>query len=201
MPVDPFSSELRVVAAAAMDTSGKIHTTVNVYHFTGGPCAELVVMGVAAAAHAGAAVRRFSTCTRTRWSRSRVAPGPQFRPIRKLLPDTYVFPDAHARRIVPFNKHYYDAVADGTKTTTIRYDDPIAVGSALLVFEDDKDHRTLDGEVTGVKRYLLDRMTPEQAGLRPGTTIGELRASLQDHYPDLPGNAEVDIVTFRLAVP
>lgn len=41
------------VAAAAMDTSGRIHTAVNVYHFTGGPCAELVVLGAAAAAGAG----------------------------------------------------------------------------------------------------------------------------------------------------
>ena len=126
-----------------MDTSGKIHTAVNVCHFTGGPCAELAVMGVAAAAHAG-----------------------------PLL-----------------------------TTTTIRYDDPIAAGGALLVFEDDEDHRTLDGEVTGVKRHRLDRMTPDQAGLPPGTTPGELRAGLQNHYPDLPGNAEVDVVTFRLAVP
>ncbi|GAA1524353.1 hypothetical protein [Brevibacterium permense] len=29
------------VAAAAMDTTGRIHTGVNVHHFTGGPCAEL----------------------------------------------------------------------------------------------------------------------------------------------------------------
>ncbi|WP_245554955.1 cytidine deaminase [Nesterenkonia alba] len=41
------------VASAAMDTSGRIHTAVNVYHFTGGPCAELVVLGLAAAARAG----------------------------------------------------------------------------------------------------------------------------------------------------
>jgi cytidine deaminase len=198
MPMDPFSSELRVVAAAeelaatlgsdlnhtvaaaAMDTSGKIHTAVNVYHFTGGPCAELVVMGVAAAAHAGplltiaAAGDRsrglIPPCDRCRQAILDLHPdalvavpsssGPQLRPIRKLLPDMYLFPDAHARRIVRFNKRYYDAVADGTETTTIRYDDPVAVGSALLVFEDDEDHRTLDGEVTGVKRYRLDRMTP-----------------------------------------
>ena len=43
----------RTVAAAAMDTAGRIHEAVNVYHFAGGPCAELVVLGVAAAAGAG----------------------------------------------------------------------------------------------------------------------------------------------------
>lgn len=35
------------VAAAARDASGTIHTGVNLHHFTGGPCAEVVVMAVA----------------------------------------------------------------------------------------------------------------------------------------------------------
>ena len=38
------------VASAALSSTGEIYTGVNVYHFTGGPCAELVVLGVAAAA-------------------------------------------------------------------------------------------------------------------------------------------------------
>lgn len=41
------------VAAAAMDATGRIFTAVNDYHFTGGPCAELVVLGVAASEGAG----------------------------------------------------------------------------------------------------------------------------------------------------
>jgi cytidine deaminase len=36
-------------AAAARTSDGRIVTGVNVYHFTGGPCAELVVIGRAAA--------------------------------------------------------------------------------------------------------------------------------------------------------
>jgi cytidine deaminase len=40
-------------AAAARTASGRIITGVNVFHFTGGPCAELVVIGSAAAAGAG----------------------------------------------------------------------------------------------------------------------------------------------------
>ncbi|MEV5398071.1 cytidine deaminase [Streptomyces cellulosae] len=36
------------VAAAARATDGRIVTGVNAYHFTGGPCAELVVVGTAA---------------------------------------------------------------------------------------------------------------------------------------------------------
>lgn len=37
------------VAAAARARDGRIVTAMNVYHFTGGPCAELAVMGAAAA--------------------------------------------------------------------------------------------------------------------------------------------------------
>jgi cytidine deaminase len=35
-------------AAAARSDDGRIVTGLNVYHFTGGPCAELVVIGTAA---------------------------------------------------------------------------------------------------------------------------------------------------------
>jgi cytidine deaminase len=35
------------VAAAAYDSAGRIYTGVNVYHFSGGPCAEPVAMGQA----------------------------------------------------------------------------------------------------------------------------------------------------------
>ncbi|MFI1355251.1 cytidine deaminase family protein [Streptomyces sp. NPDC020898] len=37
------------MAAAARATDGRIVTAVNAYHFTGGPCAELVLVGTAAA--------------------------------------------------------------------------------------------------------------------------------------------------------
>ncbi|WP_415951704.1 cytidine deaminase family protein [Streptomyces sp. KLOTTS4A1] len=38
------------VASAARAADGRIFTGVNVYHFTGGPCAELVAIGAAATA-------------------------------------------------------------------------------------------------------------------------------------------------------
>ncbi|MFG3547997.1 cytidine deaminase [Streptomyces sp. NPDC047725] len=37
------------MAAAARTEDGRIVTAVNAYHFTGGPCAELVLIGTAAA--------------------------------------------------------------------------------------------------------------------------------------------------------
>lgn len=40
------------VAAAATTSTGRTFTGINVYHFTGGPCAELVVLANAAAENA-----------------------------------------------------------------------------------------------------------------------------------------------------
>ena len=40
---------INTVAAAARAIDGRIVTGMNVYHFTGGPCAELVLLGNAAA--------------------------------------------------------------------------------------------------------------------------------------------------------
>ncbi|MEV6499324.1 cytidine deaminase family protein [Streptomyces prunicolor] len=40
--------ENHTMAAAARARDGRIVTAVNAYHFTGGPCAELVVIGAAA---------------------------------------------------------------------------------------------------------------------------------------------------------
>ncbi|KAK2756477.1 hypothetical protein FQN54_005370 [Arachnomyces sp. PD_36] len=43
-------SDYYSVSSAALSSDGRVFTGVNVYHFNGGPCAELVVLGVAAAA-------------------------------------------------------------------------------------------------------------------------------------------------------
>ncbi len=43
-------SQNHTVAAAARDAEGGIHSALNLYHFTGGPCAEQSVMAAAAAA-------------------------------------------------------------------------------------------------------------------------------------------------------
>ena len=118
------------VAAAAMDTAGRIYEAVNVYHFTGGPCAELVVLGAAAAAAAGPLV-------------TIAAAGDQ------------------GRGLIPPWK----------------------------------------GTVTGVERHRLDQLTPAQARLDDGTSIDQLKDGLQGHYPGLPSEAEVDVVTFTVEAP
>lgn len=234
--MDPLESELRViqaaeelaatlgtdenhtVAAAAMDTNGIIHRAVNVYHFTGGPCAEFVVMGLAATAGAGPLLTMaaagdggrglIAPCGRCRQALLDIHPdimvavpganGPRMRPIRKLLPDTYFFPDAQSRQILRFNKRYYEAVANGTKVTTVRFDDPVVPGAHIFVFEDDAEHRTLRGLVTNVQQYRLDEMTAEQARLVQGTSMGEFRRGLRSHYPELSDHDSVSVVEFEL---
>ncbi|MFE2351630.1 hypothetical protein [Kitasatospora cineracea] len=135
------------VAAAAMDTAGRIHRAVNVHHFTGGPCAELVVLGVAATAGAGPLTTIAAAgdggrglippCGRCRQVLLDLHPdvlvavptdeGPALRPVRTLLSDAYVFPDAHSQRLVRFNKRYYEDVRTGRKTSTVRYGEAIAL--------------------------------------------------------------------------
>ncbi|TRO58141.1 ASCH domain-containing protein [Streptomyces sp. IB201691-2A2] len=209
------------VAAAAMDTAGRIHEAVNVYHFTGGPCAELVVLGAAAAAGVGPLVTIAAAgdrgrglippCGRCRQALLDLHPdvfvavptddGPALRPIRRLLPDTYFYPDADARRIVRFNKRYYKDIATGRKTSTVRYEDPIAPGPAIFLFEDDEAPRTLEGTATGIERHRLDRLTAEQTRLDGFTSIDQLKKGLQGHYPGLPSDAEIEFVTFTVEAP
>lgn len=194
------------VAAAAMDVDGNIHQAVNVYHFNGGPCAELVALGVAAASGAkqlltvAAAGDRgrglIPPCGRCRQVLLDHHPdilvavpsqaGPVVRPIRKLLPDTYFYPDAHGRRLVRFNKRYHEAVISGEKTTTIRWDDPISVGPATFVFEGHPEFARIEGEILSIEPLNLQDLDAEHA------------AGLKTHYPSMPEDAELLRATFHV---
>jgi cytidine deaminase len=206
------------VAAVAMDTNGRIHTAVNVHHFTGGPCAELVALGVAAAAEAGPLVAMaaagdggrglISPCGRCRQVMLDLHPdilvavptatGPQMRPIAKLLSDTYFFPDAKAGRVFRFNRRYYDAVVNGRKTSSVRWDERIAVGPAIFYFEDDAECPPLRGEILDVQRYRINDLTAERLRLSNGGTVEGYLEGLRRHYPLMPVDAFVDVVDFQL---
>ncbi|MBC7760916.1 MAG: hypothetical protein H7201_03790 [Candidatus Saccharibacteria bacterium] len=71
------------VASAAMDTMGNGHTRVNVFHFTGGPCAELVVIAAAAQALAGPLVSIVAV-----GDRDRGVLAPRGRALRVVSPQT-----------------------------------------------------------------------------------------------------------------
>lgn len=222
------TNENHTVAAAVMDTHGRIHTGVNVHHFTGGPCAELVAIGTAAAAEAGPLVTiaaagdggrgLMSPCGRCRQvildlhpdalvaiPGSDVAiPGSDragaadIAPISALLPHYYRQPDSAPQRLLRFHTRYYDAITSARKTLTVRWNESHTPGPALAYFEH-TDHGPLPIDITSVHTYRLSELTPQILQLKTGSSVAGYIANLRDHYPTMPEDAEVDVVTFRLS--
>jgi cytidine deaminase len=205
------------VAAAAMDTRGHIFTGVNVYHFSGGPCAELVVLGQAATAGAGP----LTTMVACDQGRGLLAPcgrcrqvildqhpdchvivptshGPGLVPVRHLLPYSYNSPNAKPERLLRFNSSYYDAVVEGRKTATTRLDDPCTIGPVWLLFEFDEGYKRLPGYVESVVAKRFDELTDEDARAEGGVAAEDLRRGLRGHYPGIQEHSSVDVVRFRL---
>ncbi|MGL5405788.1 MAG: hypothetical protein ACRDAX_03215 [Propionibacteriaceae bacterium] len=196
------------VAAAAMDIQGNIYTGVNNYHFTGGPCAELVVLGMATTAQAGPLVAMvaarsggrgvISPCGRCRQTMLDQHPdicvlvpseeGIKSVSVRQLLPYSYLKLDENARRFVRFSRRYLDDIVAGHKKRTIRYLDPILLGPTTFVFE--------DGEHLGfeVMPGIIDSVTP----IRLTDLDSDYQATLRGHYPDIPDDAWLDDVRFHI---
>lgn len=209
---------VHIVAAAAMDTAGRIYTGVNVFHFTGGPCAELVVLGTAATAGAGPLTTIVAVgdggrgviapCGRCRQILLDLHPdcfvivptqdGPDYTPVRDMLPFPYRHPDAAPARFVRFNSRYHDAIAAGVKTATVRYRDPVEVGPALFVFEDDDGYRRMRAVIDRVESRRFDALTVEDARLENASSVDALRNGLGGHYPGITDDAIVDVVRFHL---
>lgn len=211
------------VAAAVMDTTGRVFTGVNVHHFTGGPCAELVAVGAAAAAGAGPLMTVvavgdggrgvLSPCGRCRQVLLDLHPdcqvvvpspdGPDLAPVRDLLPATYHQPDADPERLLRFSPAYHDAVVAGRKRATTRFRDPARVGPTWLVFEDDETpYRRLPGVVERVEQRTLATLTEEDAHAEGASSADGLRVGLRGHYPGIADDAPVELVHFRvLAAP
>lgn len=194
------------VAAAVMDIDGRVHQGVNVYHFTGGPCAELVALGAAVAAGAthlltvAAAGDRgrglIPPCGRCRQVLLDQHPdilvavpgadGPVMRPIHTLLPDSYVFHEAPTGRLLRLDRRYDDSVPAGEMTSTIRWNEPHQVGRTTVVFEGHPDFAHLSGTITAVEPTSLGELDPECA------------AVLQARYPTMPADADLFRVRFRI---
>ncbi len=125
--------------------------------------------------------------------------GPEYKPIRELLPYAYRHPDAEPARFVRFNGRYHDAIAAGLKTATVRYRDPIAVGPALFMFEDDGGYRRMRGIIDQVESRRFDALTMEDAGAENIASVDGLRDGLRGHYPGITDDALMDVVRFHLA--
>lgn len=234
--MDLFDSELRViaaakslaatlgadenhtVAAAVMDTRGRIHTGVNVDHFTGGPCAELVAIANAAAAGAGPLVTfaaaghggrgLLSPCGRCRQVILDLHPdalvaipgtgSADISTASALLPHPYRRPDTTAQRLLRFHERYFDAVTSARKTLTVRWDESHTLGLALAYFEH-ADRTTLPVDITSVETHRLSELTAQTLQLKKDSSLTGYVSNLRDHYPRMPEDAQVDLVTFRLS--
>jgi len=213
-------NDTNTVASAAMDTHGNVHTGVNVFHFTGGPCAELVVIAAAAQAFAGPLITIVAVGDR---DRGVLAPCGRCRqvlfdlhpdvivilplhggdviaePIRDLLPRSYAAPGpSSGPRIVYFNPRYYDSIASGQKTATIRHRDPIQVGPAVLVFDDGETIRRLTAQIESVESRRFDHLSNVEAGQEDFPDADALRRALRTHYPELESHDVVDVARFHL---
>ncbi|MFI8525846.1 ASCH domain-containing protein [Promicromonospora sukumoe] len=212
---------LHTVASAVMDVRGDIHTGANVGHFTGGPCAELVALGTAAAAGSGPIALIVAVgdggrgvigpCGRCRQvlldqqpdCRVIVSDGGEWFsvPARDLLPHAYQHPDADPPRLLRFSPQHWGSVVDGGKTATTRFEDPAVPGPATLLFEFDDRYRALAGVVDSVEHVRFADLTDAQAALE-GCTADELRAALRTcYYPDVRDDDTVDFVRFRTVAP
>ncbi|GAA3879616.1 hypothetical protein GCM10022381_22370 [Leifsonia kafniensis] len=212
-------NDTHTVASAAMDIRGTIHTGVNVFHFTGGPCAELVAIAAAAQALAGPLATIVAVGNRDRGvlapcGRCRqvlldlhpdvtvILPNPAgdpiAEPIRNLLPHSYVAPErTDGSRIVYFNPRYYDSVVSGRKTITVRFGEPIQVGSAVFVFEDEHVVRHLSAEIESVESLRFDQLSHEDAHHEDLPNADALRRLLRTHYPNIENHDLVDVARFH----
>ncbi|SIN45063.1 ASCH domain-containing protein [Micromonospora cremea] len=216
----PSTGDAHTVAAAAMDANGDIYSGVNVFHFTGGPCAELVVIGSAAAANAPPLITIVAVgdgdrgviapCGRCRQVMLDLHPDVfvivptgdgqlAAKPVRELLPFGYVArTGSTAPRVVYFHPRHYDTISSGLKTATVRFQDSVQTGPAVFVFDDGESIRRLDAVVEKVESRRLDHLTEEDAHHEALPDSDALRDAIKTQYPMLGDGDVVDVATFRL---
>ncbi|WP_233412204.1 ASCH domain-containing protein [Nucisporomicrobium flavum] len=207
---------IHTVAAAVLDENDRVHVGLNLYHFTGGPCAELVALAVARAGGAraprlivavGDAGRGvLAPCGRDRQVLADYYPGIhvivptsegiRIEPIVDLLPHTFQWEDQQVQRL-RFRATHLPAVRDGSKRVTMRFKDPVQVGPVLLVFQSDEEE-CLSGRVTSTVAKPIDSITDGEAGEDGFASAADILPGLRDYYPDLQAGDEVVIVRFEL---
>jgi cytidine deaminase len=211
---DNGDGEVHTVGAAVRDVRGRVFGGINLYHFTGGPCAELVALGYARSAGARELTTIVAVGDRGRGvlapcGRDRqilldqhpgihvltaTAEGVRSAAIGDLLPSAYVWAD-HAEAAGPgpasaapplyFHRDYLDAVRAGTKITTIRFRDPVTTGPVNLVFELDEEV-TLPGLITQVVGKHVAELT-------------EADAVADGFRPGIQPTDDITVVDFQLA--
>ncbi|MFF2198043.1 ASCH domain-containing protein [Streptomyces sp. NPDC058157] len=96
-----------------------------------------------------------------------------------------------------FHPDYLDAVRAGSKTTTVRFRDPVETGPVEMVFELD-DEVVLAGVVTQVRSLRVAELTDADALADGFRDLAELRDKLRFHYPDIAPTDDISVVHFQL---
>jgi cytidine deaminase len=208
--------QVHTVGAALRDESGVIHVGVNLFHFTGGPCAELVVLGAARAAGARTprtivAVGDAGRGVLSPCGRDRQVFADQHPDLRIIVPTEHGTGVVHAVDLLPhayrapagpvqrlrFRASHLDAVRDGSKRITMRFHDPVQVGPAMLVFEFDEEVQ-LPGRITSTVAKKVSAVTEQEARADGFPSGAHVLPVLRDYYPDLQADDEIVIVQFEV---
>ena len=85
----------------------------------------------------------------------------------------------------------------GTKLCTMRFDDPVEVGPALLVFEL-PELVALPGRITSTVAKPVREVTEQEVRADGFAGAAEVLTGLRDYYPDLSAKDTIVIVTFEV---
>lgn len=218
----PDEDGIHTMGAAVRSADGTVYTGVNLYHFTGGPCAELVALGAARAQGARQITHIVAVgnhgrgpqapCGRDRQVLFDYYPGirvivPTPDGVRSvaaedLIPFAFAHPAAAERPVaqtIYFSPRYLDAVRSGRKTRTTRFHDPARLGDAVLEFEAEPDPVRLRATVTDIRETTFAELTDDDARHEALETADQLRDGLRTHYPTITSDDPVQVVSFRLA--
>ncbi|QTH58552.1 ASCH domain-containing protein [Corynebacterium hindlerae] len=215
------NGDATTVAAGLLTASGQIILGVNVYHFLGGPCAEVSALSkhaeiaaddpvttvVAVYGPAGDVISPCGKCRQILFDLDpnikaivRTPNGFVSFAIRELLPHPYDWRAAENPQCLYMWEGYEGMIRSGVKQQTIRVDDPFVPGPATIVFEkSDGSVVELAATVSSSRTILRHELTNEIARADGFMNLKELNAALDIHYPELEENSEVDVVSFELA--
>jgi cytidine deaminase len=96
-----------------------------------------------------------------------------------------------------FRATHLPAVRDGSKRITMRFNDPVEVGPAMLVFEFDDEVR-IPGRIVSTVTKTVETVTDAEAQEDGFTTAADVLPGLRDYYPDLLPTDDLVIVRFAV---
>ncbi|MFJ7158681.1 ASCH domain-containing protein [Streptomyces sp. NPDC101118] len=220
--------EVHTVGAAVRDAQGRMFGGINLYHFTGGPCAELVALGHARAAGArdlaaivavgdsGRGV--LAPCGRDRQVLLDYHPGirvlvPVAGGIRSvavsdLLPHAYVWgeqpvagSESALRTTATQALHFHPAYLDAVRAgrkTTTVRFRDPVETGPVNMVFELDDEVVLPGVITRITSRKVAELTEADAVADGFRDLAELQDRLRLHYPDIKPTDDAAIVHFRL---